>query len=746
MTKRVILAALIGGVCTAAGQTLLLRELLRLFSGYEPAAAALLCGWLLWAALGSYLGGRTAAPASRRTAPLLAMALLLAGAFAPGTLLLVRAAPPALELLGLPAGVRPSLDALAAVSLLVPGPFCFMAGAVFALCWRMARDAATPALHVYLAESIGAALGGGVAFAVLALTSRASASLALAFGLCGLCWAVGLRFVCTSRLRVRAFQALALALLCLALAFTPQLEHASMVWRWGPDAVASRDTPLQRLTMLQRKEQRSYFGGSGWLFTAPDPYHAEWAVHPALLAHAAPARVLLLGGDPFALPREACRQPVVEEVDFLEPDAGLTAFLQATLPEQLRRMPEGGCVRLLLGEPVDHLRRALAGGRRYDAILLNTGEPVNFRTSRLYSLEFLQLLRKLLEPEGVLYFAVPASPDALGPAQEALLRSLHATARAVFGHVEVVLGPQAMFFCSDAPVPLDLQTLGARLQCRGLELRHVREDTLQEILNPFRRGYTATILSTEGPLNRVLRPSACFESAMLWLQELQAGAWLRRSLQGLSPGLLDWLPWLAAALLALAFAVPRRPERAVPLAAALGGAGGLTLELAALFVFQALAGSLYSRLALLVGAWMTGLGLGAWLAQRSRRAGRRAMGGLFALQLLLCLVLAAAAPAANILAYLTTGTIGMPWTLLFTLFCLGGGMIGGAHFGLATRTGASKGATLYALDLAGAAAGSLLAGMLLVPVLGVDATLGLTACLLAGSCVGLWRGAAAFSR
>lgn len=729
--------AFLVGLLTAAGQVLLLRELLALFQGYEPAAAALLAGWLLWGALGSFAAGRYLEPRASQARRLLVWLPWLMGLLGVACLLLARAAPLVLDFLGTPLGVRPSLSGMVAVSLLAPAPFCFVGGAGFAVAWRVAQARQTTPLQVYLAEALGAAVGGVVVFAMLALSEGRVSALGLLLGLTLPAWVAAVLYA--SQGGGRKGMLLVGALLFSAVGLSlPGLEKASLAWRFGPDAVAARDTPMQRVVLVQDQEQRSYFGGAGWLFSMPDELHAEWAVQPPLLLHEAPEHVLLLGGNPYALVREALEQPSVRDVDFLEPDSVLLEFLRRTLPSQWRRSVGEPGVRMLRDDPLAYLRETQ---RRYDVVLLNAGEPVNAQTSRLYSLEFFRILQGALAPGGLFCFSIPASPDALGPAQEAQLRSLRATAAAVFKQVRVILGGQAMFFCSDdqTPLPLDAAILSARLQRRGLALRYVREETLQDFLSPFKQGYVQGVLQAgQAPaLNRVLRPAAYFQSAVLWLQELEMGRALRSLLHRVGSG--GWWFWGWLALAAAVLALLRRPRWSVPLAVGVGGGAGMGLQLGALLAYQGLAGSLYSHLALLLGAWMAGLGLGAWLAGRSGTREARHLRGLAGVQFLLCLVLALGGVGFGLLLELR---VAVPWIWLFTLLCLTGGIIGGAHFGLAARTRARSGATLYAVDLAGAALGSLLSGLLLAPLLGVGVMLGLFALLLAGSCVGLWRGAA----
>ena len=740
------------------GQALLVREVLVLFAGFELAAGLALASWLLWSAAGSWLAGRF------RQRPVgvggLALGLSLLGLALPLTLGLARVSR---ALLGLAPGTVPGLEGLVLAPLLLPAPVGLASGALFPLAWDAAGEGRGAAGRVYLFEAAGAGLGGLLlyflllphcpALAVCLITGfLALAGAALATGLGRAGWRGWLPTLSVG------------AMLGLAAAFAPELDRATLAVQWGPDLCRTRDTPYQNLALLARRAadgsvaQRSLFANGAWAFSAPDPQSVEWAVHPALLALPGPRSALIIGGDGPALAREALRHPGLARVDCLDLDPGVLALWQEGCagqgPEEAVRDPR---IRVIHADPARFLR---AGGAPYDLILLHSGDPVNAGMNRLFTLEFFQAARERLAAGGLFSFAVPAAPEAVGPVEARALRTHFATLGAAFGEVLALPGDQVRFLASPEPgaASADPEVLVRRMEERGLALVHVRDSILYDQLNPLRRASLDALLA--GPehraprgagqdagaalprLNRDFDPACHFNSLLAAM--LQSGGAARSLMAGFStadPG----LAWLAAGILALALALGPLPghrsdDRAVGLSVATAGALVMGLEIALLLAAQVLAGALYGLLSLIVATCMAGLAAGAWVAERFVRHPGRV--GLMLVQGLLCLGAVLALPLFQALR-------GWAWPPgpVFGGLGLGLGLLGGLHFTLAARIrpaavpgagkpGASQAGALWAMDLAGAALGSL-AVSLLLPLFGLGPALGALALAGAGGVAGL---------
>jgi spermidine synthase len=164
------------------------------------------------------------------------------------------------------------------------------------------------------------------------------------------------------------------------------------------------------------------------------------------------------------------------------------------------------------------------------------------------------------------------------------------------------------------------------------------------------------------------------------------------------------------------------------------GAVEMVLQVVFLLSFQIIEGFVYRQLALIIAFFMTGLAVGAgWISrQKSSPLKTRAARGLFIrVQALVCvlpfgLILFFPLIHREIHNFLSPAAMG--W--LFSGLSLITGILGGVHFALAVTVMAGTGVApekigggFYALDLAGAAAGVLIAALFILPIYGIINTL-----------------------
>ena len=168
------------------------------------------------------------------------------------------------------------------------------------------------------------------------------------------------------------------------------------------------------------------------------------------------------------------------------------------------------------------------------------------------------------------------------------------------------------------------------------------------------------------------------------------------------------------------------------------------MELILIFLYQSAYGFVYDRMGLVIAMFMLGLAAGAWAAGPRRESEAAATWRKLAL---LEALFAAFALAVGALAAVGMGAGGEYWSgleILLLALVAGTGALVGAQFALAARAlvfagrrPAAAAATANAADLLGAAAGSLLAGLLFLPLLGPAVACMLLSALKAAGLLGL---------
>jgi len=128
-------------------------------------------------------------------------------------------------------------------------------------------------------------------------------------------------------------------------------------------------------------------------------YH-EMVVHPALIAHPEPRRVLVVGAGDGGMAEEILKHATVQEVVMVELDAEVVRFAREHLEEIHHGCFDDPRLTLKIGDGYAHVMQAAEAGERFDAAILDLTDPIG-PSRPLYTVEFYQALAKLLGEGGI---------------------------------------------------------------------------------------------------------------------------------------------------------------------------------------------------------------------------------------------------------------------------------------------------------------------------------------------------------
>ena len=782
LSTRLALSAafLVMGFSFSITQTLLAREMLVSFAGNELSIGLMLGSWLLLEAAGSGLLGRlvsplTAGPHRRsgrsacrygRLQILLALLLLPVVSLAMGARRLVGGVP----------GQGLGLIPISVASFLLLIPLGLIDGAMFTVGCRADEESHSEGRgwtgRVYVLEALGG-LVGGVVFTYLfvpALTSVQMALILASLNLSSALWlllpnhpAQATRNRCAT---LRWTVALALLLLvALGLLFSPAANalHSRLLdWRWqGYDLVFSDHSPYGNVAAARQGDQVTFFANGMPIITSPVPdlTAVEEMVHLPMLFVEQPRRALVLGGGLGGVLGELLKYPL-ERVDYAELDPLLieaisklsTPLTDAELTDpRVHIQPLDGrlVVQQLAAVP-------LAPGAAYDLILINLPYPTTLQLNRFYTLEFWNMAQALLNDGGVLAFPAPGSLTYLSPGLRSLHAVLYSTLSEAFAYVRPIPGEATLWLASRSEEvhTIAVETLVQRWESRRLPSGLISDFHIRLALDEASRAqFLASLASSNGGaparVNRDFRPAGVLHGLAYWSELFSPGVTpYLRLLQRLSlPPLLVSIAVLALAGVAVLRIRHGRDAVSIPVAIGLTGFAGMTADLLIIFAFQVFYGHVYRYIGLLIAGFMAGLSLGAWMmARRGQRAkdnqgyhsDRRWLLGLELALIVFWLLLPL------VLTLLHGGrTQGASQAIVTPVLLLLNGMAGflvGAQFPLASRMLrhrkpelGERAGMVYAVDLLGAFAASLLVSVVLLPALGIVQTCLLVAALKAGS-------------
>jgi spermidine synthase len=157
-------------------------------------------------------------------------------------------------------------------------------------------------------------------------------------------------------------------------------------------------------------------------------YH-EPLVHPAMLQHGAPGKVLILGGGEGATAREVLRWKSVRRAVMIDIDGEVVEACREHLPEMHRNCYDDPRLEVVIGDALDFLD---ATKERWDVIISDLSDPIEDGPSfKLFTREYFQQAKGVLAPEGV--FMLQAGP--VSPVEMAMHARLVRTMKEVFDHV-----------------------------------------------------------------------------------------------------------------------------------------------------------------------------------------------------------------------------------------------------------------------------------------------------------------------
>ena len=171
---------------------------------------------------------------------------------------------------------------------------------------------------------------------------------------------------------------------------------------YGDDIVVRESSDYQRVVVTSGAAGVRLFLNGNLQFHSRDEYrYHESLVHPALAAHGAPKRVLVLGGGDGLAVREVLRHPSVEQVTLVELDPHMTRlFAQHPALVALN----GGALaspklKIVNADAYTWLEQSPGG---YDVVIIDFPDPTNFSLGKLYTTSFYQRVDQALAAGGYL--------------------------------------------------------------------------------------------------------------------------------------------------------------------------------------------------------------------------------------------------------------------------------------------------------------------------------------------------------
>ena len=178
------------------------------------------------------------------------------------------------------------------------------------------------------------------------------------------------------------------------------LDDASTVYRVA-ERLASQRSDFQDILIVRTETygRALFVDGAIQSSECDEHIYHESLVHPAMLLHAAPRRVLILGGGEGASLREALRYDCVAEATMVDIDGPLVDLCRRHLPEWSAGALDDPRARVVIADARDWIETSR---EQFDVIIMDVTDQIDFGPSfPLYTRDFYRAVDARLAEGGL---------------------------------------------------------------------------------------------------------------------------------------------------------------------------------------------------------------------------------------------------------------------------------------------------------------------------------------------------------
>ena len=730
-----IVLIIMQGAAGIIGQLIILRELPPIYYGNELSLGIILTSWLFWVALGSGLIGKISYYV-KNTKRIYCLITIFSTVILSLLLITIRNLRHFLHLIP---GEIVSFPLIILSSFLIVAPYALLQGLLFTIAPRMCthkKNIIDNTNSIYLWEALGALIGC-VSYYFIGL--KYFDSFQNVFFVNGLRLASLALFILFTGIKTfhhRLMVYLIFILILLNGALIP-LKGLNMFFHkqaYQPLTVTDIGESIYgNIVITQQSEKNITFFENGLnLFTTDDIFTIEEATQFALLAHSAPRDILLLGGGINGCIRKIRAHPSVHHITYVELDPLLVEKAIDHLPPDAQEMLSPENVAIHYGDARHFIKTT---DQKFDVIISQLPEPYTLQLNRFYTAEFFQEVKNILNDDGILSFSISSAESFINNNQALLLKSLYSTLQTSFDTIAIVPGNTNIFLATNGQTKLSLESsyYVETIHERNLNLKYINEYFLPARLTDDKVNYIIMRLlqTPRARINRDFNPISYFYDMILWSEVSYP------PLQKCITFLLNLHPsyfYIFTCLIFLILLFGKRGtslKRSLLLTVGAVGLSEISLEIIIILLFQVFLGYIYSFIGIIIGGYMGGITIGAYLGQRYTKT-HSAIIPIYKRIIVLELMIAVVPIIIIILAHMlhnytfSQNTIKM--TLLITTVVTG--IIGGMQFPcvntlyLKNTSPCEKSIGLiYAFDLLGSSLGAFLISAIVIPLFGIQHTL-----------------------
>lgn len=718
-----ITTILVIGLSGIAAQVLLLRELLISFYGNELTLGIILANWIVSEALGVFIAGKFI-ERSKNKANVFIILQIIFSALLPLSIYLSRTFK---SLSGIPFGEAVGLYAILYLTFLTILPVGFSHGTLFSCMCKIyslyIRDSAGSIGKVYSWETIGSIFGGIIltyvfipylnSFQIVFILSIINLIICLFF------------FRGTAKVLkyIVLFLIFAMSIFSLKNGVS-YIDKLSINKQWRPQKVLDyRNSIYGNIVVTKKEEQYTFFYNGIPVVTAPYPdkqFVQEFGNLPLFFSKD-PKDILIISAGAGGLINEILKHPV-KKVDYAELDPLIIRILKRYSSQLTQRELSDSRVNIANLDGRFFAKNTL---NKYDIVLIGLSKPSDLTSNRLFTQEFFSLVKKRLNPDGIIALTLPGSLSYLSQELKDLNACILNGLKNSYAYVRIIPGDYNMFLASGSKSILEV---GPDLITRRMGQGNIKTDILTPGYLDYRLNkqwvdwFERSLTGATRKINQDLKPVAVYQMLILWNKQFSARlTHIFRILGNLSVGFLALL--ILGLTLALLYIFYQKTSATPVIVYSIATTGffGMLANLVLIFSFQVFYGYLYHMIGILISIFMAGIALGSIFMTAGFKRIKN--------ELRLFIVLEASIIAFSYIMALTLTRF--LWSahyasLIFIALFFISGLLLGLEFPLAAKLYlgekeqvASAAGILYGADLIGGWVAGVFGSIILLPVLGL---------------------------
>ncbi|MEW6679921.1 MAG: methyltransferase domain-containing protein [bacterium] len=696
------ISILLLGFTSIGSQIVILREFLTVFYGNELSMGFIFGCWLFGGAMGSWFLGSLLADKIKNKASFFSFCQIFLGLLLPLDIFLIRLLK---QIFNISLGEIVSIPIMCISSFIILIPLCSIFGLMFSLGCRMIKGslAATNIGMVYALEAIGCMVGGCISSFFLIKMFNS-------FEIMGI---FSLLNILVAFFLAKRFIPIFLSLFFIGMFLSnswDRLDEYSIKRQFkGYKLLAFQNSIYGNISLVQRKEQYSFFYNGLHFYTIPDRASSEEACNFNLLSHASPSSILLIGGG-LGVISEIIKHPV-RNIDYVELDPLMIKIAKDYLPNNPLKD------RRVNVKNMDGRFFIKTTDKKYDCVIVSVGSPYTAQLNRYYTLEFFKEVKKVLNPSGIISFGLLSSENYISPELRDFLSSIYVSLKDVFCDVKIIPGDTAYFLACNKKGVLtyDYKLWMERVRMRNLDIKYIREYYLSSRLSKEKiKKIENSLNKTKAKINYDKRPIAYYLNIVFWTS--RANPFLSKMMRWINS---ERILKIAICFYLFLFLFGLFGYKKAILGAIMTtGFTEIAFQTLVLLSFQMLYGYMFYKLGLIITSFMLGLSLGSFWIIKIIPKIKRDFPAFVLTQIGICLY----PLLIPLFFYLSKGNI-LPFLPIVT------GFVGGIRFGLANKlylrgredVGRTAGLN-YGMILLGSCLGSLLTPIFLIPIVGIYKT------------------------